>query len=327
MAYTRRSFLEAVPLGTLSTAFLALGASVDGKTGMPTRILGRTGQRVSILGFGCGSRLLSYQEEDKAVEALHKGIDLGINYIDTAFGYGRGRSESWVGKAIQGRCQGLWIVTKVQERKGDAALGAIEGSLKRLGLDKVDLIHVHGLTGPEDLAQAEAPGGVIKALYKLRDQKVARAIGVTSHFDPVTLKNALEHNDFDCTQIALNAALSGMTDGKGRMVMNRTLPNSFEHQALPVALKKKMGITAMKVFGQEGLSGTAPAAKLLGYALSLPVASSIVGMPQLGLIDENVRLAKAFKPLRPSEMRDLSANLSREHKARLDRFFARHTDA
>ncbi|MCC6589209.1 MAG: aldo/keto reductase [Bryobacterales bacterium] len=327
MAITRRTFLEAVPLGTLSAAYAALGAAVDGKSGMPTRILGKTGARVSVLGFGCGSRLLSYNDEGKAVEALHKGMDLGITYIDTAFGYGGGKSETWVGKAIQGRRKDLWLVTKMQDRKGDDAMRTMEGSLKRLGVDQVDLVHMHALLGPDDLAKAEAPDGLIKALYKMRDQKMARFIGVTSHFDPMTLKTALERHDFDCTQMALNAALSGMTNGKGKMIMNRTLPNSFEHQALPVALKKKMGVTAMKLYAQEGLVGAAPLDKLMGYALSLPVAAGVVGMPQLDYIDENIKMAKAFKPLSKGEMKDLSVNLSREHKARLDRFFADHVDA
>jgi predicted aldo/keto reductase-like oxidoreductase len=324
MAISRRSFLESVPL---LAAQAALAAETDKKTGMPTRVLGKTGARVSVLGFGCGSRLLSYSDEAKAAEALNRGIELGITYLDTAFGYGSGKSESWVGGVIKGRRQGLWITTKVQDRKADAAMRTVEGSLKRLGTDRIDLIHIHGLGDAADLAQAEANDGVLKALYKLREQKVTRFIGVTSHSDPVALKTALERHDFDCTQMALNAALSGMTNGRGRMIMNRTLPASFEHQALPVALKKKMGITAMKVYAQEGLVGTAPLNKLLSYSLSLPVAAAVVGMPQLEQIDENVKLAKAFKPLSAPEMRDLSGKLSREHKARLDAFFATHIDA
>lgn len=324
MAISRRSFLESVPL---LAAQAALAAETDKKTGMPTRVLGKTGVRVPVLGFGCGSRLLSYKEEAKAAEALNRGIELGITYLDTAFGYGAGKSESWVGGVIKGRRQGLWVVTKVQDRKADAAMRTVEGSLKRLGTDHLDLIHIHGLTDAADLAEVEAPDGVLKMMYKLREQKVARFIGITCHADPVALKTALERHDFDCTQMALNAALSGMANGRGRMIMNRTLPASFEHQALPVALRKKMGITAMKVYAQEGLVGAAPLNKLLSYALSLPVASAIVGMPQLEQIDENVRLAKAFKPLSSQEMRDLSGKLSREHKARLDAFFATHIDA
>jgi hypothetical protein len=92
MPITRRTFLEAIPFGAAAQA--AMGAKTDPKTGMPTRVLGRTGARVSVVGMGCGSRLLSYGAEDKAVEALHKAMDLGVTYIDTAYGYGGGKSES-----------------------------------------------------------------------------------------------------------------------------------------------------------------------------------------------------------------------------------------
>jgi hypothetical protein len=325
MPLSRRSFLEAIPFGAAAAS--AMGARTDPKTGMPTRVLGRTGVRVSVAAMGCGSRLLSYETEDKAVEALHTAMNLGVTYLDTAYSYGNGKSETWVGKAIQGRRKGLWIATKINERDGAKAEKILEASLKRLGVDQVDLIHVHALGDMDDLAKVEAPDGVLKVLYRLRDQKVTRFIGVTSHTDPATLKAALERNDFDCTQMALNAALAGMTNGKGGMIINRELKDSFEHVALPVALKKKMGVTAMKLFAQDGLVHAAPIDTLIRYSLSLPVAAAVMGMPKLEFIDEDVRLAKAFKPLRKTEMRDLSGKLSREHKARLDRFFATHIDA
>lgn len=325
MTLTRRTFLEAIPFG--AAAQLLTGAELDKKTGMPTRILGRTGARVSAIGFGCGSRLLSYKDEDKAVAALTRGLDAGITYLDTAYGYGNGKSETWVGKAIQGRRAGLWITTKINERDGAKALEILEGSLKRLGLEQVDLIHVHALGDMDDLAKVEAKDGVLKTLYKMREQKLTRFIGVTSHTDPLTLKTAIERHDFDCTQMALNAALVGMQNGKAGMEINRNLKESFETTALPAALKKKMGVTAMKIFGQQHLVGAAPIETLIRYSMSLPVASAILGMPKMEFIDENVTVARAFKPMKKGEMRDLSGKLSREHKAALDRFFRDHVDA
>jgi predicted aldo/keto reductase-like oxidoreductase len=326
MRISRRSFLGTTAIGGLS-AHAALAAEVDSKTGMPTRVLGRTKARVSIVGMGCGSRLLSYEAQDKAVEALHKAMGLGVTYIDTAFSYGNGRSETWVGAAIKGRRDGLWIATKIQERNGDKAMAILEASLKRLGVDHVDLLHIHSLLGPEDLAAIEAPGGVLKTIYKARDQKMARFIGVTSHTDPETLKTALERHDFDCTQMALNAAHAGMMNGQGGMVINPKLATSFEQLALPVALRKKMGVTAMKIFAQEKLVGAADLDKLIRYSLSLPVAAAILGMPKLEHIDENTRVAKAYKPLNRREMKDLSGKLSKQYKASLDRYFQSHVDA
>lgn len=320
MPFTRRSFLE-----TLLAANAALAAKNDPKSGMPTRVLGKTKARVSAVALGCGSRLLSYQTEDKAVEAIEKALSLGIAYFDTAFGYGNGKSETWVGKALEGKRKNVWLATKINERDGDKSMRILEESLKRLRTDYVDLIHIHSLTDMNDLAQVEA--GALKTLYKLRDQKVARFIGVTSHTDPLTLKTALERHDFDCTQMALNAALVGMKNGPGGMIINKQLKDSFETIALPVALKKKMGVTAMKIFGQEGLVGAAPIDKLIHYSMSLPVASVVLGMPKLEHMDENIRAARAFKPLGKPEMKDLSDRLSHEYKAQLDRFFADHIDA
>jgi hypothetical protein len=264
-------------------------------------------------------------DDDQAVEALNRALDLGITYVDTAYAYGDGVSETRVGRVMKTRRKQVWLATKVPDRKGDDAMRRIEGSLKRLQTDHLDLIHIHSLTTADDLAQIEAKDGVFQILVKLREQKVTRAIGITSHTDPAVLRNALEHNDFDCTQMALNAARAGMgstANGFGMHLMQQ----SFETLALPVAKRKDLGVIAMKVFAQEGLSGKASTEKLIRYSLSLPVSAAVIGMPKLDFIAENVAIAKNFKPLPAAEMKSMSAELSMAHKARLDRFFATHTD-
>ena len=319
MKISRRDFL--------GTAAITGATALAGTDALPTRILGRTGARVSILAMGGGSRFLMYEDEDKALEALNRAFDLGITYMDTAYSYGNGRSEERVGKVMKTRRQGIFLATKIEARKGDEAQRILEGSLKRLQTDHLDLIHVHSLTDEADLAAVEAPDGVLSVLLKLRDQKVTRFIGITSHTDPVVLKTALERHDFDCTQMALNAARVGMKNGKSSMVPNEALKTSFEDVALPVARAKKMGVIAMKVFAQEALVGQAPPEKLLYYAMSLPgVTLAVAGMPKFELIDQNVALAKAFKPLPPAEMKRLSGVLADRNKAALDRFFSRHVD-
>lgn len=321
MALSRRHFLEAA-----AASPLAAFAAVDKKTGMPQRVLGKTGARVSVVAFGCGSRFLAYKEEDKALEALNRALDLGITYVDTAFGYGNGVSETRVGKIMKTRRKEVWLATKVQRRGGDDAMRIIEGSLKRLQTDQLDLIHIHALGDMDDLAACEAKDGVLQTLYKCREQKLTRFIGVTSHTDPLVLKTALERHDFDCTQMALNAARVGMRNGRGGMEINPEMKDSFELIALPVANRKKMGVIAMKIFGQEGLVGKAPIDKLIHYSLSLPVTATVLGMPKMEFIDENIRHAKAFKPLSRSEMKQMADGLKVE-KAELDRFFAHHIDA
>jgi uncharacterized protein len=324
MSISRREFMEAAAVASLF-AQAGIAADVDKKTGMPMRTLGKTGARVSILAFGSGSRWLAYKEEDKALAAMSSAIDAGVTYIDTAYGYGNGQSETWVGKLMPARRKEIFLATKVNARKGDDAMRIIEGSLKRLNTDQVDLLHIHSLLQDDDLKAIEAPDGVLNVVRKMRDQKVARFIGITSHTDPVVLKTALERHDFDCTQMALNAARAGQA--KGISGLGEKHPHSFESLALPVANRKKMGVIAMKVFAQEGLSGKAPVEKLIRYSMSLPVTAAVVGMPKPEYITENIRVAKAFKPLPASEMKQLSEELSGAHKASLDAFFRDHVDA
>src|SRR4029453_9222544 len=135
---------------------------------------------------------------------------------------------------------------------------------------------------------------------------VPRSIGVTTHTDPTVLKTALERHDFDVTQMAPNAALVGMKGSEKGMIPNPDMQTSFETVALPVARAKKMGVIAMKIFGQEALVGAAPPEKLLYYSLTLPgVSAAVVGMPKPEFMEENVALAKSYKPLAKAEMRTL----------------------
>ncbi len=323
MSISRRGFLGTAAVSGAA----AVNAATDNTKGgpLPKRTLGRTGQQVTILAFGTGSRFLSY-EEDKALEALNQALDLGIGYVDTAYAYGNGVSETRVGKVMATRRKQVFLATKVPARNGDKAMTIIEGSLKRLQTDQLDLIHIHQLMGEDDLAAIEAKDGVLNTLLKLRDQKVTKNIGITCHHDPNVLKMALERHDFDCTQMALNAALVGMKPGSGGMVINSDMKPSFQTVALPVALEKKMGIIAMKVFAADGLQGQAKPEKLFSYSLSLPVAAAVVGMPTLHHIQENARMARAFQPLQPEEMRSMEEALSGRNKLALDLFFQHHSD-
>jgi aryl-alcohol dehydrogenase-like predicted oxidoreductase len=324
MSISRREFL-----GTAAVAGLAAGplAADSGNSTLPTRVLGKTGARVSILAFGAGSRYLMYKAEDQALAAITRALDLGITYIDSADDYGSGHlSEQRIGKAIKGRRNGIFLVSKVTPRSGDEAKRAMELSLKALDVDHLDLLHIHQLADEDDLAQVEAKGNVLDQLLKFRDQKMTRFIGITSHANPATLKTALERHDFDCTQMALNAGQVVMMNGTGGMVPNKAIKLSFETTALPVAVGKKMGVLGMKVFAQEALVGQATPQKLLYYTLSLPVTAAVVGMPKLEHIEENVRLAKTFQPLPAAEMQQLSGRLSARNKQALDRFFEHHVD-
>ena len=319
MDLSRRQFLGAAAGAAAAVPLLGADAAP-----LPSRTLGRTGIATSILGFGSGSRFLMYKEEDAALAALTRALDLGVTYIDTAHSYGDGRSEERVGRLMPARRGQVVLATKLSARTADDARRQIELSLKRLRTDRLDVLHIHDLKGDDDLAAIERPGGVLEALYEARDRKVARAIGITCHAAPATLKVALERHDFDCTQMALNAALVGMTPA-----MKAVAPpaGSFEELALPVAARKDLGVIAMKVFAQDQIPGAVAADRLLAYALSLPVSLASVGMPRPELIEQNVAHARAFAPMPAAERRRLVDAIAADRKVSLRAFFRDHRDA
>src|SRR5262244_3270885 len=299
-ALSRRKFLE--HLGVTSAGVgLSLFPETDARppvASLPARTLGRTNAKVSILAFGCGSRFLMYEDEEKATAALHHAIDLGITYLDTAYAYGDGKSESRVGQVMASRRKDVWLATKIPDRTRDEFMRRLEASLKRLRTDHVDLVHIHSLTQADDLAKIEAANGALKGLYEAREQKMTRFIGMTSHTNGEVMAQAIQKHDLDCVQMALNASRNGR----------------FEGLALPVAKKKNLGVIAMKVTGQEFLLGSAAGKadinSLLRYSMSLPVTTAVVGMPRLEMLEHNVELARNFSALGEQEMDKLRQQLS-----------------
>ena len=325
MKVSRRQFVEASALGCAATVLS--GPSWAETKKMPMRAFGKTGEKVPILAFGAGSRYLMYQDADEAIAVLNHAIALGIGYIDTASDYGEhGESEMRIGEVMKTRRKEVFLATKFSARKADEARREIEASLKRLQSDRVDVLHIHGLGGADDLAAIEAPDGALKALYWARDQKMTRFAGVTSHADPHTLAVALERHDFDCVQMALNAGLTRMEFGARAKAVPMPQGN-FETTALPVANRKNLGVIAMKVFGQDWLQGKAPVEKLIYYSMSLPVGAAVIGMPKREHVERNATLAWNFAPLGQDEMRRISGSIADEQKTAMEAFFRNHIDA
>jgi uncharacterized protein len=308
---TRREFLEATAAATALAATPASAAAA-----LPKRRFGRSGLQVSVLAFGCGSRFLMYRDEQVAIDVLNHALDQGISYVDTAVGYGNGESERRVGLVMAKRRREVVLATKIPEsaRDRDGALREVEASLKRLQTDHLDVLHLHSLGDAADLARIEAPNGALKALYELRDQKVTRCIGMTSHTDGAVMAQAIEHNDLDCVQMAMNPARA----------------SRFEEQALPAAVKKNLGVICMKVTAQEKLVGTGAGRtdmeRLIRYALSLPVSTAVVGMPKPEFVEQNIALARAFAPLSPAEMDKVRQQVA-PAQAAVAAYFANHADA
>ncbi len=324
--WSRRSFLKttaAVLLGAVEKANAATAS-------LPRRRLGGTGEMVSCIGFGSGTRFCSIEKEDAAQALLERAFALGINYFDTAGSYTRRGierlSEKRLGEFAKKRRKEIFIATKIDPRDRDGALRSMETSLKFLQTDYVDLIQIHSLTDRDDLQRIGSPDGVLAAVQELKQQKVARFIGITGHNDGIAMAEALVRYDFDTVLMSLNAAQSANPIAQWKM---EPIP-AFEQTALPAALAKNMGILSMKVMGQGMLvgngAGRAAPADLLQFNLSQPVASVIIGCEQLAPLEENIQAAMNFTPISDAAKQRLQQKVAPSRSA-WERFLREHEDS
>lgn len=327
-SWSRREFLKtttaAVVLGAAERALSASG------TLLPKRRLGKTGEMISCIGFGSGTRFCSIQDEDAAQSLLERAFSQGINYFDTAGSYTRRPlerlSEKRLGEFSKQRRKEVFLATKIDPRDRDGALRSVETSLKFLQTDYLDLIQIHSLSHLDDLDRIGGADGVLSAIQKLKQQKVVRFIGITGHNDGMAMAEALRRHDFDTVLMALNAAQSANPIAQRQM---EPIP-AFERSALPVALKKNMGILSMKVMGQGMIVGSGPGraspAQLLQFNLSQPVASVVIGCEQLARLEENVQAALSFTPISESEKQKLQEKVA-PSRAAWQHFLRTHEDS
>ena len=301
----RRSFAKTALAGAAALTItpvsgLTFGSSPFDPKGLPTRVLGNTGLRVPLIGMGLGSRWISIKDEDEGLSMLEYALDHGLYYWDTASTYASDvtSSEERVGKVLKNRRKEVFLVTKTQERKGDAAKRIIERSLNRLQTDYIDLLHVHAV---KDIADAESlgeKGNVLQVLHDYRDQGIVRHIGFTGHSSAEVLKRAAELYDFEVIMIALNHTYH---NGK---------ESSAEH-VVPYSAKKGMGIVAMKVIRpRETVEGLDPQ-MLVRYALTLDHFSiANISHGNMEVLKKNIDTIMAFKPLGGKEMEEVQLALA-----------------
>jgi len=327
----RRNFLKTT--GAVAAGLLANGAALASpSTGalpplpsnpvtsaaMPTRNLGKTGYKVGIFSLGGQAALEKPNNFDVAVPILERALDLGVNYIDTSSIYGGPArwSEQYVGRVMKTRRNEAFLATKTKERTRDGSLRMIEKSLTLLNTDHVDLWQLHDIGLPEDVNAIFAQGGAMEALLEMQQQKVVRYLGVTGHYRPEALIDAINRHPFDAILMALNAADSHI--------------HSFQEQLLPLAVEKQMGIIGMKVPSRGRLlaswtpppveqqhhmwegsaiatrSGVLNMRQAMHFTLSHPVSTIIVGCDNLAQLEENLQIARNFTPLSQSQMAALN---------------------
>lgn len=216
-----------------------------GKGCIPYRQLGRTGEKVSIIGMG-GAHIGRGPTEQEAIQLIRSGIDRGINFMDNSWDYNNGDSEVRMGKALKdGYRQKVFLMTKLDGRTKEEATRQLDQSLQRLQTDHVDLIQHHEVIRFEDPDRIFAEGGAQEAVLEAKKAGKVRYIGFTGHKDPHVhldmLQKAAEHGLlFDTVQMPLN-----VMDAHFR---------SFTHMVLPELVKQQIGVLGMKSMGSGVIS-------------------------------------------------------------------------
>ena len=296
---TRREFLSTVAAGVAATALAddaVASQSPATETGLPTRVLGRTGQRVSILCLG-GWHIGSIDQAE-AIRMMHAAIDEGLTFFDNCWDYHDGGAEEVMGRALSGRRSRAFVMTKNCERDYAGSMKCLDDSLRRLGTDYLDLWQFHEIIYDNDPDWVFEKGGMKAALEARKAGKV-RYIGFTGHKDPrIHLAMLDKPFDWDACQMPIN-----VLDAHYR---------SFQKQVVPVCQSRKVGVIGMKGFGggpgllsRAGLS----AEESYRYALSQPVASLVVGLTSMAQLREAVALARGFTPMSAADQAALQARV------------------
>ena len=274
----------------------AADASEAASGEIPQRPLGRTGVRVSALGLG-GHHLGEFKTVEEAIRLVHEAVEAGITFCDNCWEYWNGRAEDWLGRALKGRRDKVFLMTKVctHGRGADLAMNMLKESLRRLQTDHLDLWQIHGMGFDNDPELAYANGGVLEALDKAKKQGKVRFVGFTGHKDPkVHLDMIRRGYPFDTVQMPLNC-------------LDATF-RSFEKEVLPELNKRGIAALGMKPLGGTAgavKSGLVKAEEMLRYAMSLPVATTITGMDSSDVLHQNLRVARGFQPMTAQEMQAL----------------------
>ena len=276
--WTRRKLLSGL-------AGLMFGkAAIGQKQEIPKRPLGKTGVSVPILAVGGGSAFMAMNDEE-AERFLWRALELGLTYWDTAHSYGNGESETRMGRVLKTERKRVFLATKTAARTYDEAMRQVELSLKRLQTDRIDLIQIHDWRANDDQTAIGRKEGVLTALRKLREEKVVRFIGLTGHSTAEGMRKVLElYDDIDTVLLPINPAQP-----------------EFEEVVVPVAKKKGIAVMALKVTGRGSLFAKADPPTLLRYAWSAPIATAVVGMTGIKILETNFQLALQFEPMSEPE--------------------------
>jgi predicted aldo/keto reductase-like oxidoreductase len=255
------------------------------------------GNSISIVGMG-GSALGDIKDQAEAGRVISEAVDNGINFFDNAWEYHDGMSEELVGRALRGKRDRVFLMTKVCSHGRDrkVAMKQLEDSLRRLQTDHLDLWQIHEVIYDNDPDLHFAPDGAVEALTQAKQQGKVRYVGFTGHKDPDIHLKMLSHGfAFDTVQMPLNPF-----DKNYRSFQERVIPEARRQNIMPIGMKSMGG------GGEPVKRGAATPEELLRYAMSIPgILTTVSGMDSYDVFQQNLKVAQNFTPMTPAEMHAL----------------------
>lgn len=295
----RTQGIPAAP-GLGAAAALAIAQDDEGR-GIPTRRLGRTGEQVSILCVGGAhlGRAAMDDGEPTALKLAHAAVDNGVFFWDNAWAYHDGYAEEFMGKALKGRRDKVFLMTKNSGRDEAFSRQCLDDSLRRMQTDYIDLWQFHETNYDNDPDWVIERGGLGFALEAQKAGKV-RHIGFTGHKHPrIHVKMLNKGYDWASSQMPINPM--------------DFFYRSFEKEVVPLCLAKDVGVIGMKCLGGGPREGEIPtttqvtAEMCVRWALSVPVSSIVRGYLTMEQLMADVKVARGFRPLEQDERKTIMA--------------------
>lgn len=300
MAIANRSQGIPAATGLGAAAALAIAQDDEGR-GIPTRRLGRTDEQVSILCVGGAhlGRAAMDDGEPTALKLAHAAVDNGVFFWDNAWAYHDGYAEEFMGKALKGRRDKVFLMTKNSGRDEAFSRQCLEDSLRRMQTDYIDLWQFHETNYDNDPDWVLERGGLAFALEAQKAGKV-RHIGFTGHKHPrIHVKMLNKGYDWASSQMPINPM--------------DYFYRSFEKEVVPLCLAKDVGVIGMKCLGGGPREGEIPtttqvtAEMCVRWALSLPVSSIVRGYLTMEQLMADVNVARGFQPLEQDQRKAIMA--------------------
>ncbi len=315
----RREFLKvagaaaggcAVASKTLLAAGPSAPSSADKAAGLPRRVLGRTGEKISIVGFA--GLALTKQGQEEGTAGIHRAFEQGVNYFDVAPAYGNGDAEIKMGVGLQGLDRSrIFLACKTQKRDKEGAREELERSLTRLKTDHFDLYQMHAVFTPEEAKQALGPGGAIETFLKAKEEGKVRYFGFSAH----TTKGALEMMkgfQFDSIMFPITF-VDYLQWGFGQAVIK-----AAQERGVAVLAMKAMcrgawpeGERQTRDWWYRPVEKDDEADLAVRFALSQPNVVTVVPPSFLDLVDKAIRAGRSYRPIAEAEvarLRELGAS-------------------